>query len=114
MLNKKPRIPTAVQIPVNYDFLQGFRDDLIAQSVSPHTRNAYLSDLINCADLLVQPMPNWSHDDISDVLIALTKQGKSPRSIARALSALRSFFKFLREQHFRSDNPVVNLLSIPS
>lgn len=107
MLNKKPRIPTAVQIPVNYHFLQGFRDDLIAQSVSPHTRNAYLSDLIGCAELSPQPMPDWSHDDISDVLIALTKQGKSPRSIARAMSALRSFFKFLREQHFRSDNPLI-------
>ncbi len=51
-------------------------------------------------------MTDWSSDDISDVLLNLTKQGKSPRSIARSLSALRSFFKFLREQKIRSDNPV--------
>ena len=35
MLNKKPRIPTAVTIPENLGFLQGFRDYLIAQTVSP-------------------------------------------------------------------------------
>jgi len=106
MLNKKPRTPTAVVIPEKLSFLQGFRDYLIAQTVSPHTRNAYLSDLIQCSESVISDIPNWTHDDISDVLIELTKQGKSPRSIARTLSALRSFFKFLREQKIRLDNPV--------
>lgn len=106
MLNKKPRIPAAVNIPEHLSFLQGFRDYLIAQTVSPHTRNAYLSDLIQCSECSVVAMPDWSSDDISDVLLNLTQQGKSPRSIARSLSALRSFYKFLREQKLRSDNPV--------
>jgi integrase/recombinase XerD len=106
MLNKKPRIPAAVNIPENLSFLQGFRDYLIAQTVSPHTRNAYLSDLIQCSECSAVNMPDWSSDDISDVLLNLTQQGKSPRSIARSLSALRSFYKFLREQKLRSDNPV--------
>ncbi|OTG67233.1 site-specific tyrosine recombinase XerD [Acinetobacter silvestris] len=106
MLNKKPRIPTAVTIPENLNFLQSFRDYLIAHTVSPHTRNAYLSDLIQCSELSSAYLPDWTHDEISDVLIALTKQGKSPRSIARSLSALRSFYKFLREQKIRLDNPV--------
>jgi integrase/recombinase XerD len=106
MLNKKPRIPTPVNIPESVSFLQGFKDYLIAQTVSPHTRNAYLSDLIQASELHQEQLPNWSSDDIADVLLALTKQGKSPRSIARTLSALRSFFKFLREQKLRTDNPV--------
>ena len=106
MLNKKPRIPAAILIPETLSFLEGYRNDLIAQSVSPHTRNAYLSDLIQCSDYVSKPMPEWNHDDISDVLIELTKQQKSPRSIARCLSALRSFYKFLREHKLRSDNPV--------
>ncbi|MGE8558458.1 site-specific tyrosine recombinase XerD [Acinetobacter sp. UBA3106] len=106
MLNKKPRIPASVSIPEHLSFLQGFRDYLIAQTVSPHTRNAYLSDLVQCSECNSNLMPDWSSDDISDVLLALTKQGKSPRSIARSLSALRSFYKFLREQKLRSDNPV--------
>lgn len=106
MLNKKPRIPAPVSIPEQLTFLHGFRDYLIAQTVSPHTRNAYLSDLVQCSTLVAKAMPDWQHEDISDVLLAYTQQGKSPRSIARLLSALRSFFKFLREQKLRSDNPV--------
>ena len=109
MLNKKPRIPTAVTIPEHLSFLHGFRDYLVAQTVSPHTRNAYLSDLIQCAELHPNvTLTQWSSDDIADVLIALTKAGKSPRSIARCLSALRQFYKFLREQKLRDDNPVAN------
>ena len=108
MLNKKPRIPSSVVIPESLSFLQGFRDYLIAQTVSPHTRNAYLSDLIQCNDCVQKSMLDWTHDDISDVLIQLTKQSKSPRSIARCLSALRSFYKFLREQNIRTDNPVAS------
>lgn len=106
MLNKKPRIPAPVNIPEHLSFLQGFRDYLIAQTVSPHTRNAYLSDLIQCSECKAISMQDWNSDDIADVLLSLTKQGKSPRSIARSLSALRSFYKFLREQKLRSDNPV--------
>jgi site-specific recombinase XerD len=41
-------------------------------------------------------------------MIELTKLGKSPRSIARCLSALRQFYKFLREQKLRTDNPMAN------
>ena len=106
MLNKKPRIPAPVQIPENAQFLHGYRDYLIAQTVSPHTRTADLSDLIQCSSCLTKALPEWDHDDVSDVLIELTKQQKSPRSIARCLSALRSFYKFLREQKLRNDNPV--------
>lgn len=105
-INKKPRIPSAIIIPKHLSYLQGFRDYLIAQTVSPHTRNAYLSDLILCSECISSPMIDWNHDDISDVLLTLTQQGKSPRSIARNLSALRAFYKFLREQKIRLDNPV--------
>ncbi|MEQ1143852.1 site-specific tyrosine recombinase XerD [Acinetobacter soli] len=106
MISKKPRTPSPITIPKPFSFLHGFRDYLVAQSVSPHTRNAYLSDLIQCAQLSRHVLPEWSADDISDVLIELTKLGKSPRSIARCLSALRQFYKFLREQKIRTDNPV--------
>lgn len=50
MLNKKPRVPAPVQIPTQLSFLHGFKDYLIAQTVSPHTRNAYLSDLLQCSE----------------------------------------------------------------
>lgn len=107
-ISKKPRIPAAVNIPEQFSFLQGFRDYLVAQSVSPHTRNAYLSDLIQCGSLSAVNLTDWSSHDVSEVMIELTKLSKSPRSIARCLSALRQFYKFLREQKLRTDNPMAN------
>lgn len=107
MQTKKPRIPTAITIPEKFSFLLAYRDYLVANTVSPHTKNAYISDLIQCAQCLPVPMPQWSKDDISEVLLALDQIGKNPRSVARCLSALRSFFKFLREQKLRTDNPLL-------
>lgn len=104
--HKKPRTPSAVNIPESMPFLRTYRDYLVAHSVSPHTRNAYLSDLVQCASLNVDPIPYWNHEHISSLLDALKAQEKSTRSIARILSALRSFFKFLREQKLRTDNPL--------
>lgn len=104
--NKKPRIPTAIQIPKQLSFLIIYRDYLISNTVSPHTRNAYLSDLIQCTKLHKVNLPEWHKEHISEVLLQLGQQQKSPRSIARIMSALRSFFKFLREQKLRTDDPL--------
>lgn len=106
MINKKPRIPAPIKIPDEYRYLLGFRDDLIAQNVSPHTRNAYLSDLIQVAPSNSIALPEWQSVHIGDAMIYLTKIGKSPRSIARTFSALRQFFKFMRLNNLRDDNPM--------
>ena len=106
---KKIRQPTPVSIPEQFSYLQGFRDYLISHSTSIHTRNAYLSDLIQCAQLRKVKLPQWQSEDIQTVLLALTEQGKSPRSLARYLSALRQFFKFLRETQLRNDNPLSSI-----
>ena len=103
---KKLRQPTPVTIPDNMSFLHGFRDYLVSHSTSIHTRNAYLSDLIQCALLSKIPLSNWLHADIQAVLLQLTEQGKSPRSVARYLSALRQFYKFMRETGLRTDDPL--------
>ena len=106
---KKVRQPAPIQIPEKLSYLQGFRDYLISHSTSIHTRNAYLSDLVQCAELSTITMPNWHAEDIQQVLLKLTEQGKNPRSITRALSALRQFFKFLRETGLREDNPLTSI-----
>ena len=106
---KKIRQPKPVNIPENFSYLQGFRDYLISHSTSIHTRNAYLSDLIQCAQCSTTLLPKWQNEDIQKVLLVLTEQGKNPRSIARYLSALRQFFKFMRETELRSDNPLAQI-----
>lgn len=106
---KKIRQPTPVSIPDHLSYLQGFRDYLISHSTSIHTRNAYLSDLIQCTMLSVVPLPDWEPADVQTMLLGLTDQGKSPRSIARYLSALRQFFKFMRETELRTDDPLAQI-----
>ncbi|KAA8733118.1 site-specific tyrosine recombinase XerD [Acinetobacter qingfengensis] len=106
---KKLRQPTPVTIPEQYTYLQGFRDYLISHSSSIHTRNAYLSDLLQCAHCSNTPLTEWQKHHIQDTLLKLTEQGKSPRSIARYLSALRQFFRFLRETDLRQDDPLTEI-----
>lgn len=108
MIYKKPRMPAAVKIPNHLNYLNGFRDYLIAQDVSPHTRNAYLTDIIKCADHTSLRIDQWQHQDIGDAVISLTKAGNSPRSIARALASLKQFFNFLHENNIRNDNPIID------
>ena len=85
-LNKKPRIPVAVAIPEQLSFLHGFRDYLVAQTVSPHTRNAYLSDLIQCSECITAYLPDWPPGVLSFVLVAQHKTPKIGRALPQDLS----------------------------
>ena len=105
---RKPRLPTPVTIPQDADYLQVFRDNLVAQAVSPHTRNAYLSDLKQALIFDDTPLPEWSEKQIGDFLLMQTKDARSPRSIARSLSALKQFFKLQLALNLRADNPTAH------
>lgn len=105
---KVPRLPTPVTLPEDASYLAQFRDYLVAQAVSPHTRNAYLSDLCSAYDFIDMALPEWSKQQVADYMLFLHQQQKSPRSISRALSALRQFYKQQREYGLRQDNPTEN------
>jgi len=102
---RKPRLPTPVLLPEDAPYLMVFRDTLVAQAVSPHTRNAYLSDLKQALLFDDTPLPAWSSKHIADYLLNLTQSERSPRSIARTLSALKQFFKLQLVLGLRDDNP---------
>jgi integrase/recombinase XerC len=66
----------------------------LRRRLSPHTRRAYARDL----DLLLQtgrPPEACSVHDVRRVIASLHARGLGPRSLARALSAWRSFFEWM-------------------
>ncbi|MFB2539345.1 MULTISPECIES: site-specific tyrosine recombinase XerD [unclassified Acinetobacter] len=111
MIVKKARQPSAVNIPADLTYLYGFRDYLFSHSQSVHTRNAYLSDLIQSANLRDTALPDWQASDVQDAILQLQIQDKSPSSIARYMSAWRQFFIFLIEHKLRTDNPLQHIKS---
>lgn len=106
---KKPRQPSVVKIPDTYAYLYGFQDYLFGQAMSIHTRNAYVSDLLQTAQLSDTPLPSWQAEDATQALLSLQDHGKSQRSLARYLSAWRQFFYFLNETGLRQDNPIEHI-----
>ena len=86
---RAPRQPSLVSLPAGAFYVQRFRDHLVAQAVSPHTRNAYLSDLSQAQQFSPIAVEDWSAAQIQDWLLHRQQLAHSPRSISRMLSALR-------------------------
>ena len=75
---------------------------------SPHTVEAYARDLRRFADHLGDGASAvaFARADVERWVAALRdRDGLSARSAARALSALRTFCKFLLREHLREDDP---------
>lgn len=86
------------------EYLQAFRQHLLARGLSMHTRNGYLRDLRRANDFQDKPLPDWeSHDIVSYLSYLQTDTTKSTQS--RALSSLRQFFLWRVDYHFREDDP---------
>jgi integrase/recombinase XerD len=94
----------------------------VERGLSQNSVDAYRRDLERLARALDRPRAGQSDLQAGpDLLTAdaaalaghlreLRRQGLSPRSISRALSAIRGFYEHLVESGERSDNPAVNLL----
>lgn len=92
-------------------------DDYLLQlekerDVSPHTVTAYRRDLAEFNEFLARyyGTEKWSWGGVDKLAIRgflshLTRRGLGRRSIARALSAVRSFYKFLHRQDLVESNP---------
>ena len=81
---------------------------LLERGLSDNTRAAYLSDLSKFADWLspeVEPK-DVSRDHIENFIFCLHETGIAPRSQARIISGLKSFFHFMTLEDIRADNPM--------
>lgn len=108
---RTPRQPTPIHLPTDAFYIQRFRDHLVAQAVSPHTRNAYLSDVSQAQQFSTIALEDWTSAQIQDWLLHRQQLAHSPRSISRMLSALRHYFQFLRQLGQREDDPTAEQVS---
>jgi integrase/recombinase XerD len=87
--------------------IQEFSDYLrIEKRNSHHTVSAYRRDLNRfSSELAGQQIDTVTTADIRGFLISLREQGLSSASVARSLSSIKSFFKYLCQDKQFHDNP---------
>ncbi len=79
------------------------------RDVSPHTVKAYGRDLTDFSEFCDRHYGEWAWSTLDRVGIRgflgeLKRRGRATRSAARALSAVRSFYRYLQEHHGLSNN----------
>jgi len=86
------------------------------RNASPHTIRNYRSDLLQFRNFLAGEnkeakveAPSVSTHDIRAFLALLFQKEEEKASIARKLSAIRAFFKFLTREHHLAENPAASV-----
>lgn len=95
------------QIQRYFDFLR------LEKGVTQHTLHSYQFDLAKYRSFLVQHNLTSAilitQEDVSDFLKELSHRNLSPRSIARILSAVRGFHRFLVGEGIHPDDPTEDI-----
>ena len=84
------------------------------RNFSENTLDAYLRDIKKLRDYAAFDLENTgpfeiTYENIQEYLFQLSKKKFSERSQARWISSIKSFFKYLVEDEFRTDNPTTLL-----
>lgn len=96
--------------PEDAEFLAHIRDE---RQLSPRTVEAYMRDLAELSEFLTgyYGSADWSWSGVDRLAIrsfmgdCATRRGLAKRSIARKLSAVRSFYRFLHAEELVDANP---------
>jgi len=85
----------------------------VERGLSPRTLEAYRGDLMRAGEWLERQLGRPLHEaaagEIAAYLRSLHRSGRSARSIARGLSALRGYFGFRTQEGERADDPTLHL-----
>jgi len=100
--------------PAAQDWLERFLDHLLRQRhYSPRTIDAYRRDLLALADYGTRhALADWTALDVEHLrrfAAERHRRGLSGRSVARQLSAARSFFRFLAREGLLQHNPAADV-----
>src|SRR3989338_555006 len=84
----------------------------IERNYSPHTVLNYSHDIEEFLKFIDKtPVKNVDYLTLRRYLARLLENDYQPRTLARKLSSLRSYFKFLHRESFIEENPAVLLMS---
>ena len=94
-------------------YLEAFLEMLIAErGAAENTVKSYQHDLVDCAQLLFESgvstkpvLDKATTKSLRCYLKDLADRGMSPRTVARRISTLRVFYRFLHTEGLRSDDP---------
>jgi integrase/recombinase XerD len=84
----------------------------VERRLSPNTVESYgrdLSQLSAVAAGLSQPVETLDRRALEEAVRMLMAEGRSPRSVARAVACYRGFYRFLVVSGHRQDNPAVDV-----
>ena len=93
------------------DLIKEFIDvKVVERGVSVNTAKSYLSDMMQFKEI-IRPieMQNATACDIENYFNFVKKTNASPRTIARKMSCVREFYKFLQSEKLINNNPTVQL-----
>lgn len=86
----------------------------VERGLSPNTLSNYSHDLSKLREFAEKSRKSVEHlnkNDLSSGFKLLTQAGLSPRSIARTISSLRGFYKFLLRDGFIKEDPMAHVLA---
>ena len=107
---KAPKPPLT---PADERLLDAFIEMLAAErGAAANTLDSYLRDLSDCARFLNgrdSDLARATSEDLRAYVAALAAAGRSPRTAARRLSAIRQVYRFLFTEGLRGDDPAAGL-----
>ena len=99
--------------PADERLIESFCEMLAAErGAAANTLESYRRDLADCGRFLAsrkRELAQAGAEDLRAYVAALAAAGRSPRTAARRLSALRQFYRFLFTEGLRGDDPAAGL-----